>query len=183
MRDKRVQRPSLNCPEEDTEDRMPIVTPVKGSCSGSCSGGKGEEVMDPCASGVATGSVSRLCRPTGVEGAALVGGDGSWPGWWACSSARTSSWGVWRAAVKAGFCGYSDVLAVVVTGAPVGGGGCTGTGAGCIELEFSTGSGDGARVAWCSCRSDLGLIPSRLNQDNMSVSVNGLSHVTVYTSV
>lgn len=103
-------------------ESVPRGRPVKGSKSDS-GGGEVEVVAtEPGASDAAAGRVSMLCMPSAeVEGVGSVCAVGSWP----CSSARTASWGVLSAAVKATFRGCSAVR-VVVTG---GGASTTGGGA------------------------------------------------------
>lgn len=84
--------------------------------------------MEPGASDGAMGSVSMLCMPNAeVEGVAFGRAERSWPGGWPCSSARTASWGVLSAAVKAAIRGCSDVRAVATGGggASVTAGGAT----------------------------------------------------------
>ena len=82
--------------------------------------------MEPGTSDGAAGRVSMLCMPRAeVEGVGSVRAARSRARGWPCSSARTASWGVLSAGVKAAFRGCSGVGAVATGGASVTAGGAT----------------------------------------------------------
>ena len=82
--------------------------------------------MEPGTSDGAAGRVSMLCMPRAeVDGVGSVRAARSMARGWPCSSARTASWGVLSAGVKAAFRGGSGVGAVAAGGASATAGGAT----------------------------------------------------------